>query len=208
MYLVWRVYLARRVSGCVSVIDPCMEDYWCWGNSSVVERWIPVPAVGGSIPSSLTLCSFEYLVFFVLLPADDNLLDDSIALCQLRPLRQPVDQRKSANSPKSAILLDLCVSSLRRGHANLLCIVPIFTDDHRSGSCRLTRLAPISGRLRHHIQNHFCNNRSKNTRLRERSRLFQSKGLSLQRFVVSHHNKLERARVLSRWNVQEEKRQL
>ena len=27
-----------------------------------------------------------------------------------------------------------CVSSLRRGHANLLCIVPIFTDDHRSGS--------------------------------------------------------------------------
>lgn len=29
----------------------------CWGNSSVVERWIPVPAVGGSIPSSLTLCS-------------------------------------------------------------------------------------------------------------------------------------------------------
>ena len=26
-------------------------------------------------------------------------------------------------------LLDLCVSSLRRGHANLLCIVPILTDD-------------------------------------------------------------------------------
>ena len=25
-------------------------------------------------------------------------------------------------------LLGLCVSSLRRGHANLLCIVPIFTD--------------------------------------------------------------------------------
>jgi hypothetical protein len=25
-------------------------------------------------------------------------------------------------------LLDLCVSSLRRGHANLLCIVPILTD--------------------------------------------------------------------------------
>lgn len=38
---------------------------------------------------------------------------------------------------KSAILLDLCVSSLRRGHANLLCIVPIFTDDHRSGSYSL-----------------------------------------------------------------------
>ena len=26
-------------------------------------------------------------------------------------------------------LLDLCVASLRRGHANLLCIVPILTDD-------------------------------------------------------------------------------
>jgi hypothetical protein len=32
--------------------------FWCRGNSSVVERWIPVPAVGGSIPSSLTLCAF------------------------------------------------------------------------------------------------------------------------------------------------------
>lgn len=28
-----------------------------WGNSSVVERWIPDPAVGGSIPSSLIFCS-------------------------------------------------------------------------------------------------------------------------------------------------------
>ena len=31
-------------------------------------------------------------------------------------------------------LLDLCVSSLRRGHANLLCIVPILTDDPRKES--------------------------------------------------------------------------
>ena len=29
-----------------------------WGNSSVVERWIPDPAVGGSIPSSLMRYSF------------------------------------------------------------------------------------------------------------------------------------------------------
>ena len=28
-------------------------------------------------------------------------------------------------------LLDLCVSSFRRGHANLLCIVPILMDDPR-----------------------------------------------------------------------------
>ena len=33
-------------------------------------------------------------------------------------------------------LLDLCVSSLRRGHANLLCIVPILTDDPRRESLR------------------------------------------------------------------------
>jgi len=31
-------------------------------------------------------------------------------------------------------LLDVCVSSLRRGHANLLCIVPILTDDPRRES--------------------------------------------------------------------------
>jgi hypothetical protein len=31
-------------------------------------------------------------------------------------------------------LLDLCVSSLRRGHANLLCIVPILSDDPRKES--------------------------------------------------------------------------
>ena len=32
-------------------------------------------------------------------------------------------------SKKLVSLLDLCVSSLRRGHANLLCIVPFLTDD-------------------------------------------------------------------------------
>ncbi len=35
---------------------------------------------------------------------------------------------------KLGTLLDLCVSSLRRGHANLLCIVPILTDDPRRES--------------------------------------------------------------------------
>jgi len=33
-------------------------------------------------------------------------------------------------------LLDLCVSSLRRGHANTLCTVPILTDDPRRESIR------------------------------------------------------------------------
>ena len=36
--------------------------------------------------------------------------------------------------PCDFTLLDLCVSSLRRGHANLLCIVPILTDDPRRES--------------------------------------------------------------------------
>ena len=37
-------------------------------------------------------------------------------------------------SLKLFTLLDLCVSSLRRGHANLLCIVPTLTDDPRRES--------------------------------------------------------------------------
>ena len=45
-------------------------------------------------------------------------------------------------------LLDLCVSSLRRGHANLLCIVPILTDDPRRESKEMARR---NGRLR--VQN-------------------------------------------------------
>ena len=48
-------------------------------------------------------------------------------------------------------LLDLCVSSLRRGHANLLCIVPILTDDPRRESgdvfqLKLRRLGKGKGR--------------------------------------------------------------
>ena len=48
---------------------------------------------------------------------------------------------KSDTSPSTLLkklctLLDLCVSSLRRGHANLLCIVPILTDDPRRESTK------------------------------------------------------------------------
>ena len=35
---------------------------------------------------------------------------------------------------KLGTLLDLCVSALRRGHANLLCVVPILSDDPRRES--------------------------------------------------------------------------
>ena len=40
-------------------------------------------------------------------------------------------------------LLDLCVSSLRRGHANLLCLVPILTDDPRRKSIIMDDLCYI-----------------------------------------------------------------
>ncbi len=36
--------------------------------------------------------------------------------------------RRRINGKKFEPFLDLCVSSLRRGHANLLCIVPILSD--------------------------------------------------------------------------------
>ena len=35
---------------------------------------------------------------------------------------------------KLGTFLDLCVSSLRRGHANLLCIIPVLSDDPRRES--------------------------------------------------------------------------
>jgi hypothetical protein len=53
--------------------------------------------------------------------------------CRVAPLLP----RELGISKKLFTLLDLGVSSLRRGHANLLCIVPILTDDPRreSESC-------------------------------------------------------------------------
>jgi hypothetical protein len=46
-----------------------------------------------------------------------------------------------AKSKELFTLLDLCVSSLRRGHANLLCIVPILTDDPRRESVNICAAA-------------------------------------------------------------------
>ena len=40
---------------------------------------------------------------------------------------------------KMSTLLDVCVSPLRRGHANLLCVVPNSTDDPRRESWRIGR---------------------------------------------------------------------
>ena len=45
-----------------------------------------------------------------------------------------VPNRRLNFRKEGVTLLDLCVSSLRRGHANLLCIVPILTDGPRRES--------------------------------------------------------------------------
>jgi hypothetical protein len=49
-------------------------------------------------------------------------------------VHEHTDARPMRRCKKLFTLLDLCVSSLRRGHANLLCIVPILTDDPRRES--------------------------------------------------------------------------
>ena len=53
-----------------------------------------------------------------------------------RPMTLPNTALAQMSMPHADFftLLDLCVSSLRRGHANLLCIVPILTDDPRRES--------------------------------------------------------------------------
>ena len=50
------------------------------------------------------------------------------------------DEQLCQFSKELFTLLDLCVSSLRRGHANLLCIVPILTDEpRRESNCATVR---------------------------------------------------------------------
>ena len=58
------------------------------------------------------------------------------------------------NVKKLFTLLDLCVSSLRRGHANLLGIVPILTGDRRrEPDDRKTRPRQRKGELRETVGN-------------------------------------------------------
>ena len=49
-------------------------------------------------------------------------------------------QGRSEGSKKNLYLLDFCVASLRRGHANLLCIVPILTDVPRKESSQILEI--------------------------------------------------------------------
>ena len=64
--------------------------------------------------------------------------------------RYHVKARSAKVKKKLCTLLDLCVSSLRRGHANLLCIVPILTDDPRRESevIELKSLSDCKDKLR------------------------------------------------------------
>ena len=59
-----------------------------------------------------------------------------VALCRSLLSSSRVHKQKTILPlrKKLGTLLDLCVSSLRRGHANLLCIVPILSDDPRRES--------------------------------------------------------------------------
>ena len=61
---------------------------------------------------------------------------ESMTCCCCTSYHAIVKQAKTENMKRQTnkkhvmfTLLDVCVSSLRRGHANLLCIVPILTDD-------------------------------------------------------------------------------
>ena len=78
------------------------------------------------------LCVFVFVCLLVCV----CVCECSRALVPLRPLSKKPTRRQHK---KLDTLLDLCVSSLRRGHANLLCIVPILTDDLRRGSTQASR---------------------------------------------------------------------
>ena len=62
------------------------------------------------------------------------------AAIRIRPNLKQLLRRSMGFDTELVALLDLCVSSLRWGHANLLCILPILTDDPRkeSGCKRFT----------------------------------------------------------------------
>jgi len=60
----------------------------------------------------------------------------------LRKFKGRVQKNNFLGLGTGCTLLDVCVSSLRRGHAHLLCIVPTSTDDPRRESDRDTLCGP------------------------------------------------------------------
>ena len=82
------------------------------------------------------LCMRIYIYIYTHKTSDNNYYYHHIVVlviisCQASAALDPVEQ---PCFQELFTLLDLCVSSLRRGHANLLCIVPILTDDPRRES--------------------------------------------------------------------------
>ena len=100
----------------------------------------------------------ESLIIYKLMTTEENPVFEGQfykidgAINQPKPLQKPYPPLWVCGGgdagKKLFTLLDLCVSSLRRGHANLLCIVPILTDDPRRESN--TILATLHLRL--HMQ--------------------------------------------------------
>ena len=90
-------------------------------------------------------------------------------------------------------LLDLCVSSLRRGHANLLCIVAILTDDPRRESLLLSSLLFTQSPCRqggHMWAKRAVGERGGRRRDRERSREDTKKGHTQSEVIKFHHVKV------------------
>lgn len=80
-------------------------------------------------------------IFLSVIISKDSSYEDIILHQPLPKCRWPRGERQQKRglalhpiSDKLFILLDLCVSSLRRCHAYLLCIVPSLTDDPRRES--------------------------------------------------------------------------
>merc|ERR1711894_12065 len=70
----------------------------------------------------------------------------------------PIGTGSLANKCKKLVsLLDLCVSSLRRGHANLLCLVPILTDGLRGESNCVNKSFGLAHRPGPHLPQPSCN---------------------------------------------------
>jgi hypothetical protein len=132
----WSTNLQRSVLACLR----------CLASALLCLCTVPILRGGLQICSGLSLLAYVALLrrFYVSFQLQRMVLKfANIRICN-RSNRQPtlICTRISDTgsiAKKFGTLLDLCVSSLRRGHANLLCIVPILTDDPRKESdCYVT----------------------------------------------------------------------
>ena len=75
------------------------------------------------------MCLYIHISLSLLVSLRKYLSAFFITLCFFCRYLHRTGSDEKTFAKKLFTLLDLCVSSLRRGHANLLCIVPILTDD-------------------------------------------------------------------------------